>query len=111
MGARAESGPDAIVRAVGGEPWISGCHKPGTGIAGGIRGARGASGALRSSKTYFFLFSCGIIVLFVVVAAAFPADGIINDNGGESKGLISKFGTGIENCSLIALILAFWASI
>jgi hypothetical protein len=57
------------------------------------------------------LFSCGIILLFVVVATAFPTDGVINDNGGESKGFISRFGTGIENCSLIALILAFWASI
>jgi hypothetical protein len=59
------------------------------------------------------LFSCGIIVLFVVGATAFkfPTDGAINDNGGGSKGPNSRFGTGIENCSLIALILAFWASI
>ena len=75
-----------------------------------MRGAGGALGTLHSSKTYFFLLSCGI-VLFVLVATAFPADGFINDNGEGSKGFTSRFGTGIENCSLIAMILAFWASI
>jgi hypothetical protein len=47
----------------------------------------------------------------VVVPTAFPTDGVIDDNGGGSKGFNSRFGTGIENCSLIDMILAFWASI
>jgi hypothetical protein len=57
------------------------------------------------------LFSCDIIDLIVVVIAASSAGGGINDNGGKMKGLNSRFGMGIENCSLIFRTLAIWASI
>ena len=98
MGARAENGPDGFVRAVGGEPW--GCHTPGAGRAGGTRGAGGALNTLGLSMM-LPLFSCEIIDLVVVVIAVSPAGGGTNDNGGKTKGLNSRFGMGIENCSLI----------
>jgi len=97
------------VRAVGGEPW--GCHKPDTGGAVGKRGAGGALNTLHPSKTDIPLFSCGIIVLYVVVVAAFPTGGGTNDNGGKLKGFDSRFGMGMENCSLIFWTLAIWVSI
>src|SRR6266403_2405193 len=111
MGAPAESRPDVIVCAVGSEPLVSGCHKPSTGRAVGIRGAGGALGTLRSSKIDFLFISCGIIALFVVVVTAFPTGEDTADSGGKSKEFNAKIGLGIENCSLIALFLAFWASI
>jgi hypothetical protein len=104
MGTRAENGPDAIVRAAGDEPW--GCHNPGADGAGGIRGAGGALNTLHPSRTDISSFSCGAIVLVVVVVTAFPIGEDINDNGGNSKGFDSRFGMGIENCSLIFRTLA-----
>jgi hypothetical protein len=109
MDVRAENCPDIIVRAVGDDPW--GCHKPGTGRAGGIWGTGGALVTLRPSRTDIPLYSCGIVVSFVVVVTSFLMDGDIDDNGGKSKGFESRFGMGIENCSLIFRTLAICASI
>jgi hypothetical protein len=108
MGARAENGPDGFVRAVGGESW--GCHTPGTGRAEGIRVAGAALKTLGLS-TMHPLFSCDSIDLFVAVVTVSLAGGGINDNGGKTKGFNSRFGMGIENCSLMFRTLAIWASI
>lgn len=54
------------------------------------------------------LISRGIIILVVVVVTA---GGGINNNGRKSKGFNSRFGTRIENCSLIFRTLSIWASV
>ena len=76
-------------------------------------GSRGCTrySTLCSSETYFLLFSCGIIVLFGVIVTTFPMDGVINNYSRVSKGFNSRFGMGIENSLLIAMILALYASI
>jgi hypothetical protein len=78
--------------------------------AGDIRGSE-ALDTLHPSRTVLPLFSCGIVVLVVVVASASPTHGGINDNGGKSKGVQFEVWDGIENCLFIFWTLAIWASI
>ena len=55
-------------------------------------GSWGRAGYLAPIWTDLPLFSCGVIVLVVIVVIAFPTGGGINDKGGKSKGFNSRLG-------------------
>jgi len=50
----------------------------------------------------FPLFFCVVIAVVVVAEIAFATGGVINGSGGNSNEFMSRFGTGIENCELMA---------
>jgi len=57
---------------------------------------------MRSSGMPFPLFLCVVIAVAVVAENAFATGGAINGSRGNSNEFMSRFGTGMENCELMA---------